>query len=531
MKQWHVVGAVLVAGLMNVGAMAQGGGSAGQPAPTPPPPAPAPTAPPTPAVPANTTGVPAAATAQGVLLDGEPFRLDSVGLVIRLPRGVRTEMSDIGGVVTVQIYPDDRSWVVNVQTPRVEPGMGTAEQAAERIIKQFNDALPMKSTISGEKVDNAAKMITPLQQLNIEGCGEVGRRFAFAMPRRDKSYVVQAYSIFRPLPDRFVVFELVCGDGVYEQARGFYEVIVAAALFEKPELLIAQRRAAVESGIALLGKLTSEDWAKGMPEEQRWYRLYRPALSGKDEDAQEGGYRSVRFFKGTRAQMSPGATNIEPGPANPEGYLCQVDARVLLKKPQKLGAAVDAAEYQVIDTQGIYFLSLDRNEEAWTVRTTVNDPAKKRGSEYSETGARTGKTMTVALNTPGDGPKTIKPVIQGEGYLSQFESQLWPRMLVTAKKEGETGAYVYRSESQTIVLRRDTVIKDPKGRAMYAVVTRHREEPEGQKSAYSDDGELMRTELSDGRVWEPISPVELLRLYRSKGLPAGSASKSPDRGR
>jgi hypothetical protein len=53
------------------------------------------------------------------------------------------------------------------------------------------------------------------------------------------------------------------------------------------------------------------------------------------------------------------------------------------------------------------------------------------------------------------------------------------------------------------------------------VTTRTREDPKGQVSVLNADGDVLRTELSDGRVWEPTTPMELFRVYKAKGLPTG----------
>ena len=38
-------------------------------------------------------------------------------------------------------------------------------------------------------------------------------------------------------------------------------------------------------------------------------------------------------------------------------------------------------------------------------------------------------------------------------------------------------------------------------------------------SLFNDQGDLIRTELSDGSIWEPIDPKALVRLWRDKNLP------------
>jgi len=477
------------------------------------------------------------------LLSPEPFRLDVVGLTMSLPAGLTVESTDIGGVVTVQIFPADRSYVINIQVPPTEAGMSTVKEATARILEQFKAAMPVQSMNDGQQIASQAMLLEPVRELRIEGSRTTADRFYCSIPRRDKarSQVIQGYTIFRPLPSRFTIFELVCAETVLPVAKPVYELAIATARFDDPDLLMSERKAAVETGLALLARYPAEKLRLELPPDQQWFRLFKPGVQPDASDDDELGYRGVRFWAGVRSELAtsvatgtPAGASLPEGPANPSGTLCRIDARVFVRLPGKASTGRDAT-LRVIDSQATYFLSADRSEEAWSIRVTVRDPGAARPTVYTETGARSGNVLTIALNAPSEEAKTIRPMIQGAGYVSQLEAQLLPRLLVRSGQPTEIGLYAYRSESKSVVLRRDKLIADPKGRDLWVVTTRHREEPGIQTSVLNAEGDTLRTELSDGRVWEAISPAELFTRYRTKGLPTGSetapARRGGDRGR
>ncbi|CAN5784814.1 hypothetical protein BH11PLA1_BH11PLA1_22650 [soil metagenome] len=451
--------------------------------------------------------------------------LDAVGLTLRVPLGVKTQTTESDGVISMSIAAPDGSWLINVQTPPIAPGKTTAVEVADSIIQQFNAAMPIRGKVDRQTLGSAAYMLEPRRQISTAGSKVAAERFYFGLPGKDLKPMVQGYTIFQPLPDRFVIFELVCPETALQPARSAYEVMIAAATFEDPEKIIAKRRDAVSTGVDMLAKMTPAAWMEVLPEQARWERLYRPAFPGApDQDAvEEGGYRIIRFIKGTRAQLADRASAARPGPANPEGILAQVDARLYLPQSTRGADGTAVTTNQIVDSEATYFISTDRSEEAWTIRMSVlpSSPGQ-RPSVHVETGARSGKTLTVATSTPGAEPKTIRAALQGEGYLSQVEALLWPRVLARRGAVGEVGTYTYRSDAGGIVLRRDSVLKDPKGREMLVVATRHRDEPAGSQTVLTSEGETLRIETTDHRVWEPTAPTELMSIYKAKGLPTGS---------
>jgi hypothetical protein len=464
------------------------------------------------------------AAPEAVNFADEPLRLDSVGLTIRLPVGALVQTKQIAGSSSVTFAAGDGSWVVNIQTPRTESATATVKDAADLTIKnvlmsdvleQVPDPNRVKEVVAsrGVLMDNPGR----IGNLRIAGSPTPGERFYLNLPsksRRD-ARIVQGYTIFRPHGDQFVAFELICDEKNFAAARRVYELAVATAVFEDPATLEAARRDAVKTGAALLSRLTPGEFDALAQKPKQWFRFSKPAPSGAPADAEERGYRGLRYFRGTRAMIDPKVTAGSPKAAaskdNPAGYLAELQARQV--RPSITPNAVD-----VIDVQAVYFMTPDRATEAWAIQMIVKEAGQKPVS-YSETATRQERTLTVINELPGRPVRTISPVVPGDGYLCQVEKFVLPRLIVQTSLEGEVGFYAYQTSSENIALRRDKATRDAAG--LWTVETREREGLEPQVTTLTADGEVVRSVTSDGVVMEPMPLEAILKLWREKGLPTG----------
>jgi len=148
----------------------------------------------------------------------------------------------------------------------------------------------------------------------------------------------------------------------------------------------------------------------------------------------------------------------------------------------------------------------------------MSEPGQPKARTLTEVGARRGDSMSISLVETGKPARNVSPTIGGRGYISQFEAYLLPRLLVRSAVELEIGTYAYRSENESISLRRDVVRKDLASGA-WTVATRFRESDQPQTSIFRDNGELVRTLLPDGRVWEPTDLKTVMAMWTRKGLP------------
>ena len=68
-------------------------------------------------------------------------------------------------------------------------------------------------------------------------------------------------------------------------------------------------------------------------------------------------------------------------------------------------------------------------------------------------------------------------------------------------------------------MRRDILERPADRPEQWKVSTRLSEDKAPMISYFTDKGQLLRTEMSDGSYWEPTSLQELAKLWKSKGLP------------
>lgn len=482
----------------------------------------------------STNAEPPADPGKLMVFADEPLVIEALGFSMKVPAGAMVSTSEAGGVTRSTVAPPDNLYVMRVETRSTDNPATTALQAADEFLKKLLMTETVSDLRSGQLLGSRGKLVDSTTELKIPGHSEPGTRFYVQLPRggggggagAEKAHVIQGYTFFKRTPTQFVVFELVCGEAEFAAARPLYETIVASAKFEDPEALSAKRRDAVKAGVAFLGRVTEEQLdramappdghAAGAGQSAQWFRLYRPASSGSAEDADERGYRSVRFFRGTRAQIDSRVNTAEASRSNPEGIIAEISARLLGDNPR-----AKADERQVIDIQGRYFVSRDGTEEAWSVRTAVTDAPGKTPSLFSETGTRSDKLMTVIVNMPGRPNQTIRPTVPGEGYVSQAMAFLLPRLMLSTGFEGELGFYTYQSSTAAISLRRDSVEREPGASDVFRISTRLRDTGDPQSYLHRATGELILGSLNDGVAMEPIELKELAGLWKRKGLPMG----------
>jgi hypothetical protein len=453
----------------------------------------------------------------------EPFRLESVGLTMLLPVGVTAQSTTIGGKATVQIQPDDAGWLINLQTPRTASPETTAAQAADEIVTQVireageawtKDASDPKRP-KGVLVGYVGEIIEPRKTIIVGG---LPAESVYARIPTSSGTVIRGFTIFKPSPAQFVTFELVVPETGFARAKNIFETTVGTATFEDPARIGLERAGAIKAGLKIMERLDESAIRTIIDTHpERWERLYRPAVTGADQDATELGYRRVRLSVGTRAALDP-AGGSGAGSRDP-GFVAAMDAR-FLDRARMDGSKLVAG--RVIDSQSVFFLSLDRSTEAWTVRNAVRagtPDGRSQPKVFTETGGRTGSSLFVSITAPNDPGRAVRPVMQGDGYVSRFESLILPDILIRAQVVADFGFYTYQSDSEAIKLRRDVMEQPADVPGLWRLSTRLSEDKRPQVSVFNAKGDLVRTELPDGSVWEPISIDRLVRLWQSKGLP------------
>jgi hypothetical protein len=271
-----------------------------------------------------------------------------------------------------------------------------------------------------------------------------------------------------------------------------------------------ERGTAIKAGVALMQALTEQDYIDAMGDKETWCRLYKPGNTGAKMDDEELGYRGVKFWRGKRGEINPNKPRANWNTSdNQDGFLAQNRSRVLYQG-------------QTIDTMALYFMTPDRSEESWSIATAIKDDKARDVRSATETGARNKNDIVIVKSAAKGGATTLKPPILGEGYISQFETMLVPRLIVRHKALVEMGFYCWQdhtgSDSGTISFRKDSLSSQGK---LFSLATTRRDAAAAEVSVYNEKGELIRSELPGNMVWEPIELTDLKRLWEQKNLPVG----------
>lgn len=453
-------------------------------------------------------GAPKADAPKTVALSTSPVTIESLGLTVYLPEGAGAETVASGAdaaSVTTQVVFADASGVAAIHGRRTRDLELDVRAVAQDLLGQL--------LASAGKINAEGKLVPGTSQARVIDSGELtvnaqdAARFYVRIPRPEGPDEVRGYTIFRPEPGRFVLFELFTTPEKLDAARVSYETMVSSVRLADEGEVDLKRGAMVRAGAQTLASLTPDDYRDVFTSfGQRWERLYRPSRSGEQAEDEEFGYRRVRAWVGRRGELEPEKPEGNWSDAEREpGYLLRVDARLL-------------ENGMTVDSRGLYFLSIDREREAWTLRMAIRREGA-RPSEWRETGARDKTSMVVRIEQDAAAPRVIRPLMHGEGYLSMVETQLLPQLLIRAGVPADFAFYAYLSQAETIALRTDS-LKMPEGRdGPVEIVSRPREDGPSQTASYSPDGSLVRIDRPDGRVWEPTDHRRLLALWKSKGLP------------
>jgi hypothetical protein len=445
-----------------------------------------------------------------VEFDESPFQLDSVGLTMLLPLGARAEgSSSLNGKAAIRIQSADNTWFANLQTPRTSNLTLTSAQVLDdlvtQVLKQSGEIY--EAGKPGNLLGYRGRVHVPRETVIING-RTAERAYVWLPGESNNPAFIRGYFVFQLSPSQYVTFELITTEPAFLTARREFEAMVTTASFEDPVKANADRAAAIRTGLKVFERV-DETFLRQIIESQpeRWERLFRPSPTGSRADDTEIGYRRIRTSIGRRADIDPSRKGTGPGDRQP-GFVVAIDARYLDRQGDKT---------RIVDSQGIFYLSFDRTSEAWNVRNAIRDG--KQTSVVSEIGARQDQTMSVEIIPLSGSGRSIRPILQGEGYISRVEALLLPQILIRAGITAEAGFYTYFSEKESVRLRRDLLEQPPERPGMWRITTRMPEALTPQVSIYNAKGELVHAELPRGVVAEPITLPELVSLWRSKNLP------------
>ncbi len=444
------------------------------------------------------------------VLSPDPYRVESAGLSFYVPERATLKSATAGGEPSFQIMAEDATWWIDVRTPATSNAELTVtdagEAALQQLLSRYGEEEGTTIRTVGRVLEKIDRLVTDASRPDLEAF-----RFYVALPQVGKDVaIVRGYTLWKVSSNRFVAFELTTTEAEFPRVKGVYETVSGAARFEDMSAVMSQRALAIKAGMSLLERVGATEMKEAIAvRHDRLERLYVPAPTAADSDAREIAYRRIRCHEGQRGELDPTRPKSRWSAADRQpGYLLQVDARYL-----------DGSS-RIVDMESLFFMSADRNEEAWTIRQALREGGKVVTT--AETGARNGLSMTVRTEISGQpNPQVFSPRFESEAYISQVESYLLPQLLIGARLPATYGFYVFQSRDGRCKLRTD-VLEQPADRpGLWRLTTSFADEPQKtrQVSLYNDAGELIRTELPDGMVWEPIELDRLVRLWRTKDLP------------
>lgn len=439
-------------------------------------------------------------------LQKSPTTINTLGLTLYVPEGSVAETVSYGTESTTAVAFKDDLGLMTIKGQRTKNPDLTTELVAESIIKQLT-------------IDERQRKIGELlshDKLRIKFWK--GHRFYVRqLDPKGGPDVIFGYTIFQNKPRSFIVFELRTNINDQEQAQTLYETSVGTIDLGNPDEEDARRSAAIKSTLSFMDGLSIEDFKSVLTgkDSEHWERLYTPAPSGDEMDATEHGYRRIRSWTGYKGEITPKDRSEWTADDRTPGYLFQLDAMAL-------------EEGLRIDTRAIYFMSDAQDSESWTVRMSIirelDDmmlPEEDRITKINSaiTGARDGTSMNIYLQQNNQAPTLTRPLIQGEGYISQVQTYLHSRLLASKKKEGEFASYAFNPAANTVLLRWDIVEQPEESPGLWKVTTKVADTAPATVAFFNERNDILRVRLANGRIWEPIELDKLLKLWKKKDLP------------
>ena len=446
-----------------------------------------------------------------VTFSDRTVELESVGLRMGIPEGGEGFIETIGGRPTAGVLLPDRIGTVLMQSREMGGATRSVldlEKAVLRrtLLRSLNDE---RINIDIDLIFETSAGVSMGRSPALPSAGRIVRPF-YVRLTEDSPEPMRGFGVIPIDPETFVLFQLVCADDDFEIARQAFELCLRSASLEEGEEIDDERASRIGAGRDALSGLTADDYAAVIEDfPDQFERIYRPAPGGAVADEEEVGYRRVRAWRGTLADVERG----EPDPtsrAAPTGYLLRLDGSVLLD--DGFGGVSRA------DSRAVYYLSADRKQESWKVDMSIHTEGDPKPEVWSELGVRVGDTMSVQITNANRESSTIRPSIRGDGYVSRLESSIMPQLLIRAEAEGAFAFYAYDQAAEVNRLRTVTASRAADRPDLWRIRTELSSD-QWEASEFNSYGRLIRSETSDGLVKRPIEFERLYAIWNAKGLP------------
>jgi hypothetical protein len=429
-------------------------------------------------------------------LDSDPLVAEPIGLRMHLPEGAIVIPQLAEGVVSYAITG----------------GGGEAEPWNMRI-STLSPALPQVS---------AEVLMTE----HLEGIKATGRpyRILSAGPRTfggvegqllyleheidEERKLVNGWLLLPTSARTFVTFTVLTTAEFFPRIRGPLESSFSTIELRTNAELLDERQAQLERGRALVGTFTPEHLRSAVAA-RHWFRIFRPAGTGRAGDDVEVGILSVTALEAPRGQLTPERSAQSYSALESErGLMVLVEAR----------AIIDAEKGHYLDVDGRYWMGWDRSTEAWSLRQTqrIGDASQTT----AETGLRNGGTLEVIHSLREQ--LTREPsrwTVPDAAYLCQPEVFLLGTLLPRDRPpEGALGFFYYDAKSRQLTQRVDRWARSRDGTGNWLLTTTPMLDVSTTVQRFDADGRRLARVDADGTVTRRTDPDELRRLWRSKGL-------------
>jgi len=446
-------------------------------------------------------------------LAAHPQDIPGLGISLSLPERAYTSISTVAGAQTSAIvFPgkSDQKWQMAIKSHTSSNAELTNEEALHSIINQLKLTKPVrdarKQNISPEDILNKnfeySRIVITDYIKDLTIAGVPAERVYLSAPTLP-DYPDAGITIFNPSPGKFLLVHMECPHGTLADHKLLFETISASVVFKDASEINAKRATAVLALDQLFSQVNAEDLESLMDESPQFFRLFRPSASARAMDDEDVAWQRISIRTGQAGEINPGKARTKWSAEDRAfGFILQIDARALLFN-------------SVVDSQGIFFLSRDRQDERWSLRNTVRKG--RSSSTTTQTLVRKGDKLSYVVERPGKPRHTGEFAIPPRGYLSKIESALLPRLIATRNIPGDFAYYAFDPGLDTIVLKYESFESDGDGN--WNSELRHVENSLPHSSIYDSRGRIMQRVTPDGQRLVPIESDRLRKIWAAKDLP------------
>lgn len=441
-----------------------------------------------------------------VELSPSPTDLDTLGVRLYLPMEASAQTTIIpGGRAKTVITPEDESWLIQVFSSISSNKALTAKEALDAVVSQRKEQLQL-APLQNRPAQSLVEEIDRVDDLRLGG--RPGSRSYVSLWSPEPTAPVTGYTLINMNPGQFLIVQLDCSSAVFPRARAVYETVCAAAEFPGEQELDTTRTAAILAGREFLASLNSDDLDAAIEGAPVWIRIFVPAATSGPGDAREVGYQKLEVRKGQLGELDPNRDKSGWSVSEREvGYIVKSEARML-------------QDTFVFDSRAIYFLSLDRQRESWSV--LVEQKSGSSVAKTMQTVVRTGTRLSVRTEKAGFPAQAKDFDLPAEQYISAVERHMLPRLV--AHKMRDTGPtlldmafYSFDGARDTVTLRRETFDRSDDG--LWVCETSPGEDQPTWTSTYAEDGAMLSRLIPPLQVMEPTTPERIRALWKGKRLP------------